>query len=69
MKATFDATPDEKQEQLQTFMSKLEGRVIPEHIMKVIDEELKRFSQLDKTNPEYQTIKTYLEYLTALPFG
>ena len=50
-------------------MDKLEGKEVPEHIMKVIDEELKRFSQLDKMHSEYQTIKTYLDYLTGLPFG
>lgn len=69
LKQVFEAEPDEKKEQLKTFMDKLEGKEVPEHIMKVIDEELKRFSQLDKMHSEYQTIKTYLDYLTGLPFG
>ena len=50
-------------------MEKLEGKEVPEHIMKVIDEEIKRFMQMDKMHMEAQNTKTYLDYLTSLPFG
>ena len=50
-------------------MDKLEGKEVPEHIMRVIDEEIKRFMQMDKMHMEAQNIKTYLDYLTSLPFG
>ena len=50
-------------------MAKLEGKEVPEHIMKVIDEEIKRFMQMDKMHMEAQSSKTYLDYLTGLPFG
>ena len=50
-------------------MAKLEGKEVPEHIMKVIDEEIKRFMQMDKMHMEAQNTKTYLDYLTSLPFG
>ena len=50
-------------------MERLEGKEVPEHIMKVIDEEIKRFMQMDKMHMEAQNTKTYLDYLTSLPFG
>lgn len=37
--------------------------------MKVIDEEMKRFMQMEKHHSEWQTTKTYLEYLTKMPYG
>ena len=52
LKKAFDSEPDEKQEQLKAFMEKLEGKEVPEHIMKVIDEEIKRFMQMDKMHME-----------------
>ena len=41
-------------------MSKLEGKEVPEHVMKVIDEEIKRFMQMDKFHMEAQNTKTYI---------
>ena len=37
--------------------------------MKVINEELDRFMQMEKQHSEWQVTKTYLEYLTKMPFG
>ena len=37
--------------------------------MKVIDEEIKKFMQMDKHNSEAQITKTYLDYLTDMPWG
>lgn len=37
--------------------------------MKVIEEELKRFAEMPKTSAEWPNQKTYLEYLTKMPFG
>ena len=50
-------------------MDKLEGKQVPEHIMQVIDEEIKRYMQMDKNHHEAQTTKTYLDYLTDMPWG
>ena len=33
-------------------MDKLEGKEVPEHIMQVIDEEIKRFMQMDNNHHE-----------------
>ena len=50
-------------------MKNLEGKTVPEHIMKTINEELNRFLAMDKHSSEVQVTRTYLEYLTSLPYG
>ena len=42
---------------------------MPEHIMKTINEEMQRFLQMDKMHGEMQVSRTYLEYLTKMPYG
>ena len=37
--------------------------------MKVINEEIKRFLGMEKHHSEIQITRTYLEYLTTLPYG
>ena len=53
----------------KTFLKNLEGKTVPEHVMKVINEELNRFMSMDKHSSEMQVTRTYLEYLTKLPYG
>ena len=47
----------------------LEGKNVPEHIMKIIQEEIARFAQMEKQNSEAQVTRTYLEYLCKMPYG
>jgi ATP-dependent Lon protease len=47
----------------------LEGKQVPDHIMKIINEEIDRFVSMEKHHSELQVTRTYLEYLTKLPFG
>lgn len=47
----------------------MEGKAVPDHIMKVINEEIKRFLSMEKHHSEVQVTRTYLEYLTSLPYG
>ena len=37
--------------------------------MKVINEEIEKFMQMDKHNSEIQVSRTYLDYLTKMPYG
>jgi Lon-like ATP-dependent protease len=69
LKKHFSSDSDEKQQQVKTLLENLKGKTVPENIMKVIDEELKRFMQMEKHHSEWQTTKTYLEYLTKMPYG
>ena len=69
MKKHFSSDSDEKQQQVKQLLDNLEGTTVPENIMKVIDEELKRFMSMEKHHSEWQTTKTYLEFLTKMPYG
>lgn len=69
LKKHFTNEKDEKQEQAKQFLKNLEGKTVPDHIMKVINEELNRFLNMDKHHSEIQVSRTYLEYLTCLPYG
>jgi Lon-like ATP-dependent protease len=42
---------------------------IPEEAMEVIEAELEKFSTLEKNSPEYQVTRSYLDWLTAVPWS
>ena len=46
----------------------LEGVEVPEHAKKVIDEEMEKLSSLEKNSSEYNVTRTYLDWLTSLPW-
>ena len=69
LKAYFNQEPDEKQQLVKQFLKDLEGKDVPEHIMKTINEEMQRFLQMEKMHGEMQVSRTYLEYLTKMPYG
>ena len=37
--------------------------------MKTINEEMQRFLQMEKHASDFQVTRTYLEYLTKMPYG
>eukprot|EP01119_Soliformovum_irregulare_P013014 TRINITY_DN342_c0_g1_i4.p1 TRINITY_DN342_c0_g1~~TRINITY_DN342_c0_g1_i4.p1 ORF type:complete len:524 (-),score=179.60 TRINITY_DN342_c0_g1_i4:19-1590(-) len=45
------------------------GKEIPASSLEVIEEELGKFSTLEKSSSEYNTTRKYLEWLTGLPWG
>ena len=69
LKKHFTNEKDEKQETVKAMLKELEGKVVPEHILKVINEEIQRFLQMEKHHSEVQVTRTYLEYLTKMPYG
>lgn len=60
---------DDRDNDVDTFRSRLEGKVVPEAVQKRIDDELHKLSMLETGSPEYGTTRNYLEWLTALPWG
>lgn len=50
-------------------LQELEGKVVPDHILKVINEEIQKFLQMEKHHSEVQVTRTYLDYLTKMPYG
>ena len=50
-------------------MGELDGKIVPDHIMKVINEEIQKFIQMDKSHSENQMTKNYIDALVKMPFG
>ncbi|MEM1350010.1 MAG: endopeptidase La, partial [Myxococcota bacterium] len=48
--------------------SKLEAKVLPEEVRKVVDRELSRMESLNPAQAEFNVIRTYLEWIEALPW-
>mmetsp|Transcript_13182 Transcript_13182/g.22348 ORF Transcript_13182/g.22348 Transcript_13182/m.22348 type:complete len:438 (+) Transcript_13182:948-2261(+) len=69
LKQYFAKDSDEKQQHVEKLLENLKGKSVPEYVMKVINEEMQRFMQMEKHHSEWQTTKTYLEYLTKMPYG
>ncbi|EEC50499.1 predicted protein [Phaeodactylum tricornutum CCAP 1055/1] len=42
---------------------------VPEEAMETIDAELEKFSTLEKNSPEYNVTRSYLDWLTSVPWG
>lgn len=53
----------------EKFVARLKDRVIPEDIMKVINEELEKLSALEPQSPEYALCRNYVDWLTITPWG
>jgi ATP-dependent Lon protease len=52
LKKHFTNEKDEKQETVKAMLKELEGKVVPEHILKVINEEIQRFLSMEKHHSE-----------------
>lgn len=69
LKNMFETDKDDKNIQMERFKKNLEGKIVPDHIMKVIKEEMERFLSMDKHSMESNVIRNYLDILTSLPYG
>ena len=60
---------DEKEELTETMNKKFKDLKAPPAAAKVIEEQLKKISSLDPASPEYNTTRSYLDWLLAIPWG
>jgi len=60
---------DEKETLRVKYENNLEGKEVPEHIKKLIQEEMERLMMTEKQSGEFHIIRTYLDWLTSLPYG
>lgn len=60
---------DDKDAIEEKFMERLKDKVVPEPIMEVINEEMKKLSYLDNHSSEFSVTRNYLDWLTQLPWG
>mmetsp|Transcript_31061 Transcript_31061/g.89038 ORF Transcript_31061/g.89038 Transcript_31061/m.89038 type:complete len:899 (-) Transcript_31061:108-2804(-) len=70
LKRELNLERDEKQAVLQQFreaMGRLEA--VPEEASKAIEQELSRLQSLEPQSPEFNVSRTYLEWMTQLPWG
>eukprot|EP00931_Biecheleriopsis_adriatica_P042947 TRINITY_DN2450_c0_g1_i1.p1 TRINITY_DN2450_c0_g1~~TRINITY_DN2450_c0_g1_i1.p1 ORF type:complete len:997 (-),score=250.97 TRINITY_DN2450_c0_g1_i1:27-2981(-) len=60
---------DDKQTLLTQFREAIKDKTVPEEVNKVIEAELTKLSQLEPSSSEFNVCRTYLEWLTCLPWG
>lgn len=60
---------DERGALVEKFKTRLNSLVVPAHAKKVIDEELTKLSTLEPSGSEFNVTRTYLDWLTQLPWG
>ena len=59
---------DEGDSEISFLRRKLQEKNMPEHVVKKSNEELHRLKKIPTLSPEYNVIRTYLEWLIALPW-
>ncbi len=60
---------DERGEEIREFKRKIEEAKMPEKVMKEAEKQLKRLEKMHPDSAESGTIRTYLEWLTELPWS
>ena len=63
---------DDKEELLDKYKAKvtaIASRAVAPGVLKVIDEEMTKLSALEKNSAEFNVTRTYLDWLTAVPWG
>lgn len=60
---------DDKSIDREKFESRLKERIVPEAVMKVIQEEMEKLSILEPHSGEYGICRNYLDWLTITPWG
>lgn len=54
---------------VKKFKARLEGKIVPENVMTVINEEFDRLKAMDPSSHEHGPLVDYLNWLTSLPWG
>lgn len=60
---------DDKQSIIERMRDRLKDLVVPEHVMKVINEEEQKLNFLDPHSSEFSVSRNYLDWLTNIPWG
>uniref|UniRef100_A0AAY4CZ94 Lon protease homolog, mitochondrial n=1 Tax=Denticeps clupeoides TaxID=299321 RepID=A0AAY4CZ94_9TELE len=53
----------------EKFRERMKNKVVPQHIMDVINEELNKLGLLDNHSSEFNVTRNYLDWLTSMPWG
>jgi len=60
---------DDKSCDLEKFQERLDKRVVPPDVLKVIKDEMDKLSVLEVQSAEYSVCRNYLDWLTIIPWG
>lgn len=61
---------DDKEALIEKYRSQLADYPhVPDDVMEVIEQELDKFSTLEKNSPEFNVTRSYLDWLTSVPWG
>lgn len=60
---------DLKEEDINKIRIKMNGLSLPDNIVKRLNEEIERYSLTSSASPEVTTIRTYIDWLLALPWN
>jgi len=70
IKRELNLEKDDKQSVITNFKEMIEKLTgVPEEASKAMEQELSRLSSLEPQSPEFNVSRTYLEWMTALPWG
>jgi ATP-dependent Lon protease len=59
---------DSRISEMTELRKKIESSGMPEEVRKIADKELKRLERINSASPEYTVSRTYLDYLTGMPW-
>lgn len=59
---------DSRMGEVNELRHKLDRARMPEEVQKIAEKELKRLERINPASPEYTVSRTYLDYLTAIPW-
>ncbi len=55
--------------EIEKFTERLEGLTLNEEAQKAVEEEIEKLQLIEPSSPEYNVSRTYLDWLTILPWG
>ncbi|MBJ6750885.1 endopeptidase La [Geomonas anaerohicana] len=59
---------DSRQGETNELRSKIESAKMPEDVRKIAEKEMRRLERINPASPEYTVSRTYLDYLTTIPW-
>lgn len=59
---------DSRSSEMQELRKKVFSDVMPDDVRKIAEKELKRLEKINPSSPEYTVSRTYLDYLTGMPW-
>ena len=54
---------------VEKIKANMEGKKFPSEVLKLINEDLSRFTEMSESHPDYNIYRSFLELITSLPFG